>query len=75
MELSRTNRPSPGEQFSETNDNSVAILLIYGKARILLAGDAEARSWSTAQRFVHEALSGGQSLKPQIQPSQGFVPG
>jgi competence protein ComEC len=28
---------------SETNDNSVAILLTYGPARVLLAGDAEAR--------------------------------
>ena len=35
--------PPPGELFSETNDNSVAILLTYGAARILLAGDAEAR--------------------------------
>ena len=35
--------PPPGEFFSETNDNSVAILLTYGPARILLAGDAEAR--------------------------------
>jgi antibiotic biosynthesis monooxygenase (ABM) superfamily enzyme len=26
-----------------TNDNSVAILLTYGTARVLLAGDAEAR--------------------------------
>jgi competence protein ComEC len=33
----------PGELFSETNDNSVAILLSYGTARILLAGDAEAK--------------------------------
>jgi competence protein ComEC len=33
----------PGELFSETNDNSVAILLTYGTARVLLAGDAEAR--------------------------------
>jgi competence protein ComEC len=33
----------PGELFSETNDNSVAILLTYGTARILLAGDAEVR--------------------------------
>jgi hypothetical protein len=33
-----------GELFSETNDNSVAILLTYGPARVLLlAGDAEAR--------------------------------
>ena len=35
--------PPPGELFSETNDNSVAILLTYATARILLAGDAEAR--------------------------------
>jgi competence protein ComEC len=35
--------PPPGELFSETNDDSVAILLTYGAARILLAGDAEAR--------------------------------
>ena len=31
-----------GGLFSEINDNSVAILLTYGSARILLAGDAEA---------------------------------
>ena len=35
--------PPPGELFSETNDNSVAILLTYGTARMLLARDAEAR--------------------------------
>jgi hypothetical protein len=35
--------PLPGELFSETNDNSVAILLTYGTARVLLAGDAEAK--------------------------------
>ena len=35
--------PPPDELTSETNDNSVAILLTYGMARILLAGDAEAR--------------------------------
>jgi hypothetical protein len=34
--------PSPGELFSQTNDNSVAILLSYGTARVLLAGDAKA---------------------------------
>ena len=34
--------PPPGELFRETNDNSVAILLSYGTARVLLAGDAEA---------------------------------
>jgi competence protein ComEC len=31
-----------GGLFSEINDNSEAILLTYGTARILLAGDAEA---------------------------------
>jgi len=31
-----------GGLFSEINDNSVAILLTHGTARILLAGDAEA---------------------------------
>jgi competence protein ComEC len=35
--------PPPGELFSETNDNSVALLLTYGMARVLLTGDAEAR--------------------------------
>jgi competence protein ComEC len=34
--------PAPGPLASETNDNSVAILLTYGTARVLLAGDAEA---------------------------------
>jgi competence protein ComEC len=33
--------PTPGELFSETSDNSVAILPTYGTARVLLAGDAE----------------------------------
>ncbi len=33
----------PEELFSETNDNSVTILLGRGTARVLLAGDAEAR--------------------------------
>jgi len=35
--------PPPGELFSETNDNSVAILLTYGTARVLLAGDVQTR--------------------------------
>ncbi len=37
--------PPPGELFSETNDNSVALLLTYGTARVLLAGDAAAMGW------------------------------
>jgi hypothetical protein len=33
----------PSELFSETNDNSEAILLTYGTDRVLLAGNAKAR--------------------------------
>ena len=33
--------PPADELFSETNDNSVGILLTFGTARVLLAGDAE----------------------------------
>jgi competence protein ComEC len=36
-------QPPLGELFSKTNHNSVAILLSYGTARVLLAGDSEAR--------------------------------
>jgi hypothetical protein len=36
-------RPAARELFSETNDNSVAILLTYATARVLLACDAKAR--------------------------------
>jgi beta-lactamase superfamily II metal-dependent hydrolase len=50
--------PPPGELFSETNDNSVAILLTYGTARVLLAGDAEARE--NTRRSLSEALNSGQ---------------
>jgi len=35
--------PPAGELFSKTNYNPVAILLTYGTACVLLAGDAEAR--------------------------------
>jgi competence protein ComEC len=35
--------PPPNELFSETNDNSAAILLTYATGRLLSAGDAEAR--------------------------------
>jgi competence protein ComEC len=52
--------PPPGELFSETNDNSVALLLTYGMTRVLLAGDAEARKQEhSTERFVHAALHGG----------------
>lgn len=36
--------PPPGKLFSETNDNSVGILLTHDSARVLLAGDAEKKS-------------------------------
>ncbi len=36
--------PPLGELFSETNDNSVGLLLTFGSARVLLAGDAEKKS-------------------------------
>jgi hypothetical protein len=41
--LTRSRAAPPGELFSETNDNLVTILVTYGTACILLAGDAEAR--------------------------------
>ncbi len=49
--------PPPGEHFSETNDNSVAILLTYGPARALLAGDAEVGGGAQDQRSLHETLT------------------
>ena len=36
--------PPSDRLFSETNDNSVGILLTHGSARVLLAGDAEKKS-------------------------------
>ena len=36
--------PPPGELYGETNENSIGLLLTYGSARILLAGDAEEKS-------------------------------
>ena len=47
--------PPPGELFPETNDNSVAILLSYGRARVMLAGDAEAGE---------EYMAGGSYTRP-----------
>ena len=45
-----------GGLFSETNDNSVAILRTYGTARVLLAGDAEARE--------EEYMANGPYMRP-----------
>lgn len=47
---------APGELADETNDNSVAILLTYGTARVLLAGDAEANE--------EEYMAGGSFTGP-----------
>ena len=52
-----------GELFSETNDNSVAILLSYGTARILLAGRGEGEEYMASS--LHEPLSGRQGLEVQ----------
>lgn len=35
--------PPPGHLFTEPNDNSVATLLTFGSARLLLTGDAESK--------------------------------
>jgi beta-lactamase superfamily II metal-dependent hydrolase len=48
--------PPPGEFSSETNDNSVVILLPYSMARVLLAVDAEARE--------EEYMAGGSYTEP-----------
>jgi beta-lactamase superfamily II metal-dependent hydrolase len=36
--------PPPDKLYSETNDNSIGILLTLGTARVLLAGDAEKKT-------------------------------
>ena len=48
--------PPPGELFSETDDNSVAILLTYATARVLLIGDTEAKE--------EEYIAGGSYTRP-----------
>jgi hypothetical protein len=46
----------------EPNDNSVDLLLIYGTAHVLLAGEAEVGR-SSDEKFVHEAPHGHQRLE------------
>jgi beta-lactamase superfamily II metal-dependent hydrolase len=36
--------PPPGEAFPDSNENSIATLLTFGEARVLLAGDAEGKA-------------------------------
>jgi beta-lactamase superfamily II metal-dependent hydrolase len=60
--------PPQGELFSETNENSVAILLTYATARVLLAGDAEARQEEyIGERPLQEASYGHQSSETYTQ--------
>ncbi|TCJ15860.1 MBL fold metallo-hydrolase [Rubrobacter taiwanensis] len=47
--------PPPGELSEEPNDNSVAILLTFGPARALMAGDAEAAQ----ERYMAEGPYAG----------------
>ena len=62
------------ELFSETNDNSVA-LLTYGTARALLTRPTAGRRTNlNGERPLHEALSGHQRLETTHTLSQGSVP-
>jgi hypothetical protein len=56
------------ELFSETNDNSVAILLTYGTARVLLAGDAEVGSKSVWRMLPTRGLSWSSKFKTTKSP-------
>jgi hypothetical protein len=51
--------PPPAEFFSETNDNSVAVLLTYSTARVLRVADAEAREESKWPAAPIRGLNGG----------------
>ena len=61
------------ELLGETNDNSVAILLTHGTARVLLAGDAEAK-----EEYVAGDLYTGSLIVINVPKlptlSQGSVP-
>jgi hypothetical protein len=64
--------PPPGKLFSETNDNSVAILLSYSTARVLLAGDAEGRKEEyMAGGPLHRATDRHQRSETTHSLSQG----
>jgi hypothetical protein len=58
---------------SETNDNSVAVLLIYGAACVLLAGDAEARQEGY---MTSSSCTGPQTVVnvPNYKNTRGQVP-
>ena len=64
-----------GGLFSEINDNSVAVLLTYGTARILLAGDAEANEEEYMANGPYTGpLTICQRLETTHTPSQGSAP-
>jgi len=64
--------PPPGELFSETNDNSVAILLTYSSARVLLSGDAEAREEERRQAVRTRGLERSSTFPKYTQSAPGF---
>ena len=62
----------PCEFFSETNDNSAAILLTYATVHILLAGDAEEEYM--ADGLYNEALNGQKRSETTHTLRQGSAP-
>ena len=64
-----------GEHLSETDDNSVAILLTYGTARVLLAGDEASdgvppvggylQGKASLPQYAHEPLGDHQNVGPE----------
>jgi hypothetical protein len=51
----------------------VAILLTYGTARVLLAGEAKARKEEhSTERFVHAALHGGLTFRNYTRSEPRF---
>jgi hypothetical protein len=70
----RGDRYAPGQLFSETNDDSEAILLTYGTAYVLLADDAEAREEEYMASAPTRDLKRYQSLRAQNILSCGSAP-
>jgi hypothetical protein len=62
----------PGELFSETNDNSVAILLSYGPARVLLAGNAEAKEQEYRRAVPTRGLKRSSTFRNYTHPELRF---
>lgn len=62
-EASLTILPPPGIPEWDQNDNSVGAILTYGKFRMLLGGDAEAREWDWWDAHYHSLLTHVQIYK------------